>query len=112
MEAVTTPNPIAGTSVLTAATPHAATPAERSDLCRRYRANQHELAVHVLRGLERARRVVPAVEHDRAARADVLDLLACLQRGLARRESIHDRLAWSRLRHLHDVLVEYGRARA
>src|SRR3977135_1133073 len=83
IEAVTMPNPIAGTSVLTGALPRcrggppdrSRSPAERRDLCGRNRAGEHELAVHVLRCLERTGGVVPAVEDDRPARAHVLDLL-------------------------------------
>src|SRR6476646_4946061 len=97
MDAVTMPNPIAGTRVLTVASPAwragrgpspsrrrwwSRSPAERCDLRRRHRSDDHRVALQVLRGLERPGRVVPLVEHDGPARADVLDLLARLQRGL------------------------------
>src|ERR1700691_6308800 len=115
IEAVTRPNPIAGTRVLTTAatlldecwppqrsSPSPArsrspcrlpSPADRRDLGRRHRADQREIALRVLRRLERAGGVVPVVEHDGAARADVLDLIAGLQRGLPGGEGAHDLLA-------------------
>src|SRR6266851_9765110 len=116
IDAVMTPNPIAGSSVLTAASAaprdcrgrpdRSRSPADRRDLCRRHRADQHRVALHVLRGLERPGGVVPAVEHDGPAGADVLDLLAGPQRGLSGGEGAHDRLAGARLGDLHDVAVE------
>src|ERR1700680_1855124 len=122
MDAVTRPNPIAGSSVLTAASaasheyrgrPHRLrSPADRRDLCRRHRADQHRVAVDVLRGLERAGGVVPVVEHDGPARADVLDLLAGLQRGLSCGEGVHDCLAGTGLGDLHDIAVENRRTGA
>src|SRR5258708_6153322 len=51
------------------------------DLARRHRSDQADLAVGVVRGdLEPPGVVVPRVEVDDAARADVLDVLSCLQR--------------------------------
>src|SRR5258708_33301424 len=111
MDAVTMPNPIADSTVCTAASAAfracrgamprrrrgwSRSPAERRDLCRRHRADQDEVALHVPRGLERPGGVVPVVDHDGAARADVLDLLAGLQRGLTGGVGTHDRLAGSR----------------
>src|SRR5215831_13704656 len=78
MDAVTMPNPIAGTSVLTiassalrrsrpAATSHrgwSRSPAERCDLGRRHRADDHRVALQVFCGLECPGRVMPLVEHD------------------------------------------------
>src|SRR5258708_24668636 len=100
MDAVTRPNPIAGTSVLTAASaaPHecrgwpdrSRSSANRRDLCRRHRADQHGVSVHVLRGLEGPAGAAPLVEHDRPAPADVLALLAGLQGGLSCGERAHD----------------------
>src|SRR6266851_9399751 len=119
MDAVTRPNPIAGNRVLTAASaashecrgrPHRLwSPADRRDLCRRHRADQHEVACHGLRGLERPGGVVPPVEHDRPARADVLDLLAGLQRGLSGGEGVHHCLAGTWLGDLHGIAVENRR---
>src|SRR5215467_16293754 len=121
MDAVTMPNPIAGTSVLTSASSalragvgpvpsqlrwRSRSPAERCDLRRRHRADDHRVALQVLRGLERPGRVVPLVEHDGAARADVLDLFAGLQRGLPGGERGDDRLAGTGLGDLEDVGVE------
>src|SRR5438552_2203453 len=127
MDAVTMPNPIAGTSVFTAASaaPRACrgavsrqrrrwsrSPAERCDLCRRHRADQHRVALRVFRGLEGPGRVVPVVEDDGPARAHVLDLLAGLQRGLPGGERGDHRLAGTGLGDLHDGGVENLRAGA
>src|SRR5215472_8956538 len=121
MDAVTMPNPIAGTRVLNIASPApragrgpvpsqrrrwSPSPAERGDLRCRHRADDHRVALQVLRGLERPGRVVPLVEHDGAARADVLDLLAGRQRRLPGGERGDDRLAGTGLGDLEDVGVE------
>src|ERR1700722_1533135 len=127
MDAVTMPNPIAGTSVFTAASAApgswrgallrqrrrwSRSPAERRDLRGRYRADHHRVALHVLRGFEGPGRVVPVIEDDGAARADVLDLLAGLQRGLPGGERGDDRLARTGLGDLQDGSVENLRAGA
>src|SRR3984957_15402451 len=125
MDAVTMPNPKGGTSVFTAApaAPRACrgvvsrqrrrrsrSPAELRDLCRRHRADQYRVALHVFRGLEGSSRVVPVVEDNGPARAHVLDLLPGLQRGLPRGERGDDRLAATGLGDLHDGGVENFRA--
>src|SRR5579859_3035133 len=120
MEAVTMPKPTAGTSVLTATafadavllSALSLSLAERRDLRRRHMADLHDLAVHVPGGLEGPGGVVPEIEDNRAASADVLDLLACLERGLSLGEGVHDRLARSRLGDLQDVIIEHRRVGA
>src|SRR5450432_3156117 len=81
IEAVTRPNPIAGTSVFTTAATVAdecgsppgtpPSPADRRDLGRRHRADRREAALRVLRRLECAGGVVPVIEHDGPACTDV-----------------------------------------
>src|SRR5215470_16482210 len=115
IDAVTRPNPIAGINVLTIGAPLAGTcrsMAERRDLRSRYRADQHDLAVHVPGRLERAGGVVPLVEHDRPAGADVLNLLAGLKGCLAGSEGVDDRFARSWLRDLGNEFIEDGWAGA